>query len=151
MGSHEDTKISKKLRPEELEALARKVIDFGFQIHLQLGPGLLENAYEALLESALSQAGHSIRRQVPIQMRFNGVVVDNAFKIDLLVDDALVVELKSMERLAAVHSKQVLTYLRLMELPLGILMNFGQPLFKDGLKRIANDYQGPFGQRETSS
>jgi iron complex transport system substrate-binding protein len=84
-------------------------------------------------------------------MRFNGVVVDNAFKIDLLVDEALVIELKSMERLAAVHSKQVLTYLRLMDLPLGILMNFGQPLFKDGLKRIANDYKGPFGQNETSS
>ena len=151
MGSHEDTKITKKLRVEELEALARKVIDFGFQIHFQLGPGLLENAYEALLESALVQAGHLVRRQVPIQMRFNGIVVDNAFKIDLLVDDALVVELKSMERLAAVHSKQVLTYLRLMELPLGILMNFGQPLFKDGLKRIANDYHGPFGQGETSS
>ena len=84
-------------------------------------------------------------------MRFNGVVVDNAFKVDLLIDDALIVELKSMERLAAVHSKQVLTYLRLMELPLGILMNFGQPLFKDGLKRIANNYSGPFGRHDTSS
>ncbi len=151
MGSHEDTKITKRLRPDELEALAREVIDFGFQIHAQLGPGLLENAYEALLESALAQAGHKVRRQVPIKMRFNGVVVDNAFKVDLLIDDALIVELKSMERLAAVHSKQVLTYLRLMELPLGILMNFGQPLFKDGLKRIANNYSGPFGRHETSS
>ncbi|MCC6926910.1 MAG: GxxExxY protein [Novosphingobium sp.] len=138
------------MRPDELEALARKVIDFGFQIHLALGPGLLEHAYEALLESALLQAGHHVQRRVSIPMRFNGVVVDNAFKIDLLIDNNLIVELKSNERLAAVHSKQVLTYLRLMELPLGILMNFGQPLFKDGLKRIANDYQGPFGQGETS-
>ena len=78
-------------------------------------------------------------------MNFKGVVVDNAFKIDLLVENYLVVELKSVERLAPVHSRQVLTYLRLMELPLGLLVNFGQPLFKDGLKRIANDYQGPFG------
>lgn len=76
-------------------------------------------------------------------MRYNGVVVDNAFKIDVMVDDALIVELKSIERLGAVHAKQVLTYLRLTELPLGILMNFGQATFKDGLRRIANNYYGP--------
>ena len=133
------------LRPERLEVIARDVIDFGYQIHRSLGPGLLENAYEALLEAALVQAGYNVRRQVPIQMKFKGVVVDNAFKIDLLVEGGLIVELKSMERLAPVHSKQVLTYLRLMDLPLGILMNFGQAMFKDGLKRIANQYQGPFG------
>ena len=97
------------------------------------------------MEAALKQAGHSVRRQVPITMRYNGVVVENAFKIDLLIDDSVVLELKSIERLGAVHAKQVLTYLRLMELPLGILMNFGQATFKDGLRRIANDYYGPNG------
>lgn len=75
-------------------------------------------------------------------MNYEGVVVDNAFKIDLLVEDMLVVELKSIERLGAVHGKQVLTYLRLMRLPLGLPMNFGQATFKDGLRRIANDYYG---------
>ena len=133
------------LRPDRLEAVAREVIDFGFQIHQSLGPGLLEHAYEALLEAALIQAGLRVRRQVGIQMKFNGVVVDNAFKIDLLIEGGLIVELKSIERLAPVHTKQVLTYLRMMDLPLGLLMNFGQPMFKDGVKRVANDYQGPFG------
>ena len=130
---------------DELEAVAREVIDFGFQIHHALGPGLLENAYEALLESALIQAGYKVQRQVPIRMKFKGVVVDNAFKVDLLINGGLVVELKSIERLAPVHYKQVLTYLRLMNLPLGILMNFGQAMFKDGVKRVANEYRGPFG------
>ena len=133
------------LRPDQLEVIARSAVNCGFQIHQALGPGLLENAYEALMEAALKQAGHSVRRQVPITMRYNGVVVENAFKIDLLIDDSVVLELKSIERLGAVHAKQVLTYLRLMELPLGILMNFGQATFKDGLRRIANDYYGPNG------
>ena len=75
-------------------------------------------------------------------MNYGGVVVDNAFKVDLLVEQCLVVELKSIERLAPVHGKQVLTYLRLMDLPLGLLMNFGQATFKDGLRRVANDYYG---------
>ena len=75
-------------------------------------------------------------------MNYEGVVVDNAFKIDLLIEDKLIIELKSIERLGAVHGKQVLTYLRPMDLPLGLLMNFGQATFKDGLRRIANDYYG---------
>lgn len=78
-------------------------------------------------------------------MRYKGVVVDNAFRIDLLVERKLVIELKSIEKLAPVHGKQVLTYLRLMDLPLGLLMNFGQATYKDGLKRIANDYWGRIG------
>ena len=131
------------LRHDQLEALARKVIDCGYRIHRDLGPGLLESAYEALLFAALIQAGISAQRQVPFRMNYNGVVVDNAFKIDLLIEHSLIVELKSIERLAPVHSKQVLTYLRLMDLPLGLLMNFGQATFKDGLRRIVNDYYGP--------
>lgn len=130
-------------RLNDLEAIARNVIDCGYRIHCDLGPGLLESAYEALMAEALRQRGHEVTRQVPITMNYNGVVVDNAFKIDLLVDRQLIIELKSIERLAAVHGKQVLTYLRLMQLPLGILMNFGQATFKDGVRRIANDYYGP--------
>ena len=92
------------------------------------------------MAEGLRQRGLTVERQVPVTMRYNGVVVDNAFRADLLVDGHLLVELKSVERIAAVHGKQVLTYLRLMDLPLGILMNFGQALFKDGLRRIANNY-----------
>jgi GxxExxY protein len=129
----------------ELERLARIAVNCGYQIHKDLGPGLLENAYEALMEEALKQAGVGVRRQVAITMNYNGVLVENAFKIDLLVEEQLVLELKSIERLAPVHGKQVLTYLRLTNLQLGLLMNFGQAIFKDGLKRVANDYYGRIG------
>ena len=129
-------------RPDDLEALARIVVNCGFHIHRDLGPGLLESAYEALLCEAVRQEGLGVERQVPVRMEYNGVVVDNAFRIDLLIEGRLVVELKSIEKLAPVHGKQLLTYLRLMRLPLGLLMNFGQATFKEGLKRIANDYYG---------
>jgi iron complex transport system substrate-binding protein len=138
-GSHEDTKMS---RFGDLEALASAAVDCGFRLHADIGPGLLESAYEALMAEALRQRGLEIARQVAVPLKYNGVVVDNAFKIDLLVERKLVVELKSIDRLAPVHGKQVLTYLRLMHLPLGLLMNFGQATFKDGLRRIANDYYG---------
>jgi iron complex transport system substrate-binding protein len=138
-GSHEDTKMS---RFGDLEALASAAVDCGFRLHADIGPGLLESAYEALMAEALRQRGLEIARQVAVPLQYNGVVVDNAFKIDLLVERKLVVELKSIDRLAPVHGKQVLTYLRLMHLPLGLLMNFGQATFKDGLRRIANDYYG---------
>ena len=129
-------------RLDELEGIARTAIDCGYRLHRDLGPGLLESAYEALLAAALIRRSLRVRRQVPVAMNYEGVVVDNAFKIDLLIEDKLIIELKSIERLGAVHGKQVLTYLRLMDLPLGLLMNFGQATFKDGLRRIANDYYG---------
>ena len=130
----------------EVEELARIAVDCGFHLHRDLGPGLLESAYEVLMAESLRQRGLTVERQIALPLKYNGVVVDNAFKIDLLVERSLVIELKSVERVAPVHGKQVLTYLRLMDLPLGLLMNFGQGTFKDGLKRIANDYRGPFGQ-----
>lgn len=128
------------LRDDELERVAAIVIDCGFQLHRDLGPGLLESAYEQLMYAELAACGLSVARQVPVTLRHKSVVVDNAFKIDLLVESRLVVELKSVERLTTVHGKQVLTYLRVMRLPLGLLMNFGEATFKSGLRRIANDY-----------
>lgn len=129
----------------ELEAIARTVVDCGFHLHRDTGPGMLESVYEILLAESVRAAGLNCRRQVPVPIKFKGVVVDNAFKIDLLIENHLVIELKSTERVAPVHSKQVLTYLRLMDLPLGFVMNFGQPTFKAGLQRIANDYYGGIG------
>jgi iron complex transport system substrate-binding protein len=134
-------------RDAELEELARIAVDCGFHLHRDLGPGLLESAYEALMAEALRQAGHVVERQIALPLNYRGVIIDNAFKIDLLVERRLIIEIKSVERFAPVHGKQVLTYLRLMNLPLGLLMNFGQGTFKDGLKRIANDYYGMVGQR----
>jgi GxxExxY protein len=129
-------------REDDLEVLARTAVDCGYHLHMEIGPGLLESAYEALMAEGLRQRGLAVERQVAVPLQYNGVVIDNAFKIDLLVERRLVIELKSVERLSPVHGKQVLTYLRLMRLPLGLLMNFGQATFKDGLRRVANDYYG---------
>lgn len=131
----------------ELEEVARVCVDCGYRLHKDLGPGLLEAAYELLLAKLIEQRGLNVTRQVAVPLAYQGVVIDNAFKIDLLVERCLVIELKSTERLAAVHAKQVLTYLRLMNLPLGLLMNFGQETFKAGLQRVVNDYQGDFRKR----
>ncbi|MGI9377140.1 MAG: GxxExxY protein [Tsuneonella suprasediminis] len=133
------------MSPEHLENITSKVINCGFHIHCDLGPGLLESAYEAIMEAAIRQAGLEVERQVSVPLKYRGVSVDHAFRVDLLVEQTLIVELKSIERLAPVHGKQVLTYLRLMDLPLGLLMNFGQATFKEGLRRVANNYFGPFG------
>jgi iron complex transport system substrate-binding protein len=129
-------------RDPELEALVTLVVDMGFRLHRDLGPGLLETAYEMILAEKLRERGIALARQVPINVKYEGILIENAFKIDLLVANRLIVELKSVERVNPVHSKQVLTYLRLMNLPLGLLMNFGQALFKDGVKRITNGYDG---------
>lgn len=128
-------------RLEEIEALARIAVDCGFQLHRDIGPGLLESVYEALLFAALTDRGLRVARQVSVPITYKGVVVDNAFKADLIIEGTLLLELKSTERAAAVHGKQVLTYLRLLGLPLGLLMNFGQATFKDGLQRIVNNHR----------
>jgi GxxExxY protein len=127
---------------DDLEALARSVIDCAFHIHRDLGPGLLESAYELILIECLHDIGIACQKQVSVPIRYGRIVVDNAFRIDLLIENRLIVELKSIDQLLPLHGKQVLTYLRLMKLPLGLLMNFGQGTFKDGLRRIANDYFG---------
>ena len=131
-------------RDDDLEALVTVVIDMGLRLHQDLGPGLLESAYEMILFEELRQRGIEVARQLPININCDSILIENAFKIDLLIANRLVVELKSVERLHPAYSKQVLTYLRLTNLPLGLLMNFGQPLFKDGIKRITNGYDaGP--------
>lgn len=127
----------------ELDRLARIAVDCGFRLHKEVGPGLLESVYELLLSVALAEQGIAVRRQVSVPIRYKGIVIDNAFKADLLVEDRLLIELKSVERNAPVHGKQVLIYLRLMGLPLGLLMSFGMATFKDGLQRVANNFEDP--------
>jgi iron complex transport system substrate-binding protein len=124
-----------------IEELASVSVDCGFKLHKALGPGLLESVYEILMAEALRERGLDVARQVRVPISYNGVVVDNAFKIDLLVERRLVIELKSTERDSALYPKQLLTYLRLMELPLGLLMNFGQETFKQGVKRVVNNHR----------
>lgn len=123
----------------ELDALARTVVDTAFRLHRDLGPGLLESAYEILLAARLSRDGIVVDRQVPVDASFEGVVLPAAFKIDLLVERRIVIELKSVEKTAPAHAKQVLTYLKLGGYSLGFVINFGAPLFKDGIKRLINN------------
>lgn len=128
-------------RLEEIEDFARIAVDCGFQLHRDVGPGLLESVYQALMFASLRERGLHVASQVEVPIRFKGVVVDNAFKADLIVEGALLIELKSTEKVSVVHTKQVLTYLRLLEMPLGLLMNFGQPMYKDGLQRVVNNHR----------
>lgn len=123
---------------DELEALASAVIDVGMRLHRNLGPGLLESAYEAILADQLARRGIRIERQKSIPIRYDGIELAEGFRADLILDQQLLVEVKSIERLAPVHGKQVLTYLRLLNLPLGLLINFGGATFKEGIRRIAN-------------
>ncbi len=125
---------------QQLEYLATVAIDCGFWIHKELGPGLLETVYERVLARSIERRGLKIDRQKPVEIRFDGLVIKDAFRYDLLVEDKLLIELKSSENMMPVHGKQLLTYLRLMHLPLGLLMNFGAPTFKLGLKRIVNNH-----------
>ena len=102
---------------------------------------MLESVYDAVLAKMLGGRGLQVKRQVPVPIRVMGMTFDEGFRADLLVENQLLVELKSVENLSPVHSKQVLTYLRLLNLPLGLLVNFGAPTFKDGCRRIVNGPQ----------
>jgi GxxExxY protein len=122
----------------DLEKLAALAVNCGFRIHRDLGPGLLESVYETLLAAKLTRSGAFVERQKSVDIEYEGIRIREAFRADLLIDRLLAIEVKSTDRLAPVHSKQVLTYLRLLDLPLGLLMNFGGETFREGLKRVAN-------------
>jgi GxxExxY protein len=122
----------------QLESITRDAVDSAFMIYKELGPGLLETVYEVVLAKELENRGHRVRRQVPVPIVFHGLSFDEGFRADLIVDDRLLIELKSVEQLAPVHGKQVLTYIRLLNFRLGLLINFGAALFKQGVKRVAN-------------
>jgi GxxExxY protein len=121
-----------------IEELAWQAIDCGFAIHRDLGPGLFESVYETLMASLLERRGLRVECQKPISFTYENIILKDAFRADLLVEGKLLIELKSVEKAAPVYPKQLLTYLRLMDLPLGLLMNFGAPTFKEGLQRILN-------------
>ena len=123
---------------EQHEELTGIILDEAFQLHKDLGPGLLESVYSALLTLRLVKRGLKVGREKSVVFTYEGVRFEDGLRIDLLVEGCVVVELKSVEQLAAVHYKQVLTYLKLMDLRVGLLINFGAPLLKQGIKRIVN-------------
>ena len=125
----------------DVDALATIVVDEGLRLHRDLGPGLLESVYEVLLAAKLERRGLVVERQKPIDIIYDDVSLSAAFRADLLVNSRLLIEIKSIDRLAPVHAKQVITYLRLMKLPLGLLINFGGETFKEGIRRIVNNHQ----------
>ena len=127
----------------ELDDITGAIVDAAVQLHRVPGPGLLESLYEALLACELGQRSLHVERQRLIMVSYNGVDLEDAFRADLLVDGRVIVEVKSLERFAPVHRKQLLTYLRLTNLRVGLLLNFGAESMKDGIRRVVNDYTPP--------
>jgi GxxExxY protein len=121
----------------ELEEIGASIVDAGMKVHKTLGPGLLESVYEQCLAYELEERGHSVRRQVQLPIVYGTLKLDGAYRIDMVVDDVVIVEVKAVDALTAVHHAQLLTYLKLSDRRLGFLMNFNAALFKQGLKRLA--------------
>ncbi len=126
---------------KDIDEITGDVLDVALRLHKQLGPGLLESVYEGLLAARLGKMGYAVAVQQPISVDFEGIHFEAAFRADLIVDARLLIEIKSLERLAPVHSKQVLTYLRLLDQPVGLLINFGCETLKEGVKRIVHAYR----------
>jgi GxxExxY protein len=116
------------------------VVDAAIEIHRALGPGLLESAYEELLTFELSDRGLKVERQVMVPFSWKGRKIDYGFRVDLLIEGKVIVELKSIERLAPIHARQLLTYLRLLEMRHGLLLNFGTYRMIDGVQRVVNGF-----------
>ncbi|MGC8553797.1 MAG: GxxExxY protein [Phycisphaerae bacterium] len=128
---------------QTIDDITGQIVDAALKIHQSIGPGLLESVYEVMLARELEKRGLKVQRQLVVPFEFDGQKYDDGLRLDLLVADKIIVELKSVEKIAEVHPKQLLTYLRLMKLRIGLLINFGSPTLKDGLKRVINGYEPP--------
>ena len=124
-----------------IDDLSAAVIEEAIGIHRQIGPGLFESVYEAVLFGRLEARGLLVERQVPVGVHLDGVFYDAAFRIDLLIESRLIVEVKAVDHLSKAHAKQLLTYLRLMKQPVGLLLNFSGETMREGIRRLVNDYQ----------
>jgi iron complex transport system substrate-binding protein len=129
------------MKMRDIDEITGEIVDTAYKIHTGLGPGLLESVYEVVLARGLAKRGLSVERQKLVSFEFDGTRFEEGFRVDLFVEERVVVELKSVEELAPVHSKQVLTYLRLLNQPVGLLINFGESTLKKGLHRIVNNYE----------
>jgi len=125
----------------DINDVSAAVVGEAIKVHRELGPGLLESVYEVVLAAGLQRSGFKVARQVPVAIEYDGLRLEGAFRVDLLVDDRLVVEIKAVEQLTKVHAKQLLTYLRLMRQPVGLLLNFSGLTMKEGIRRLVNDYR----------
>ncbi|MBI3677950.1 MAG: GxxExxY protein [Proteobacteria bacterium] len=123
-----------------MDAITGQIVDAAFKLHVGLGPGLLESVYEAVLARELARRGLTVARQVPISFDYDGMHFHELVRVDLLVEQTVIIEVKSVEAHHPVHAKQLLTYLRLADLPVGLLINFGMPTLKAGLRRLVNRF-----------
>jgi GxxExxY protein len=133
-----ETSHSSKERAVSENEIAKIVVDASYHIHTRLGPGLLESVYTRILEYELTKRGLKVRREVPVPFRYDDLEFDEGFRADLIVEGIVILELKSVEKTAPVHKKQLLTYLKLTGMKLGLLINFGEFLIKDGIFRLVN-------------
>jgi iron complex transport system substrate-binding protein len=123
----------------ELDDITGAIVDASLGVHRNLGPGLLESVYEIVLSSVLERRGLLTERQRAVSFSYDGILFEQAFRVDLVVEQCVIIEVKSIDRLAPVHTKQLLTYLRLMDLRVGLILNFGAGTMREGLKRVVND------------
>ncbi len=123
---------------EEEEAIGKAIVNAAYQVHLELGPGLLEKIYETCMAHLLRKAGHKVTQQQFLPIHFDGIIFDEGLRLDLLIDDLVIVELKAVDELNPVWQAQIISHLRLTDLNLGFLINFNVPLIKKGIKRFRN-------------
>ena len=125
----------------EMDQIAKQIVDAAYRVHSKMGPGLLESAYEACMAHELTKRGFKVERQKPQPVRYDDLEIEVGYRLDILVDDKVIIELKAVEQLAPIHQAQLMTYLRLSGKTLGFLINFNVPLIKQGIRRIANNFQ----------
>lgn len=134
-----DSSLSRGSAPLALDDITATIVDVALRIHMDLGPGLLESVYVVVLYRSLQRRGLKVERQKVVSFEFDGILFEEGLRLDLLVENRVIVEVKSLEKFAPVHSKQLLTYLRLLRLPVGLLINFGGATLKEGLHRVVNN------------
>ena len=132
------TKPEKVLIPADIEQMASIAVDAAFAVHSEVGPGLLESAYEACFARELELRGINYQRQLAVPLNYKGKLIEVGFRADVVMEGKLVIELKAVEQVIPVHKAQVITYLKILKLPLGLLINFNEVLIKDGIRRVLN-------------
>ncbi len=125
----------------EINTITGKIVDTAYKLHTALGPGLLESVYEKCLEMDLKDKGLEVRSQVGVPLNYKSFVFDTGYRLDLLVENTVIIEIKSVENLAPVHFSQLITYLKLYNKPMGFLINFNTKSLKDGLHRLVNNFK----------
>lgn len=124
--------------PDDIERLATIAVDAAFAVHTELGPGLLESAYQACFAHELSLRGIGYQKEIPVPLNYKGIRIEIGFRADVVIEQKLLIELKAVEQLLPIHKAQVITYLKLMRLPLGLMINFNEVLIKTGIRRVLN-------------